>query len=95
MDTLNTTYRLVVIGDSGMYATGKTAATPELARLVPGSLLRQRYGEMRLLGIERTEWTMGPTPSGGRAAPEPQPSRTVLIDAETTPGQWEIGVKGD
>ena len=73
------TYRLVALGEQ-RYA-GKTAASPELAKLVPGDL-RDLEGER--LGIEMTEWV----DNYGKM----QVNRKVLIDAEDKPGQWKIGV---
>jgi hypothetical protein len=77
MDTLNTTYRVISL--SGPELTGKTAATPELAKLVAGDLDRSR-----LLGMERTDWA----DNFGK----PKACRTVLVDAEDRPGEWELGV---
>jgi hypothetical protein len=62
-------------------AAGMTASdiTPELAKLVPGNLER---GSHRL-GMERTDW--------GEHYGKPKAVRTVLIDAESTAGEWTIG----
>jgi hypothetical protein len=73
------TYRLIALSDSG-YA-GKTAASPELAKLVPGDL---RDLEDERFGIEMTEWV----DNYGKM----QVNRKVLIEAEDKPGQWKIGV---
>lgn len=76
----NVTYRLVSL-DPDCDIVGQTAITPELAKLVPGGL-----GPIRstLLGIERTDWAM--------SSNKPQVVRSILIEAESTPGEWEIGV---
>jgi hypothetical protein len=74
----DTTYRLVDLNNPNN--VGRTAATPELAKLVPGDLNR----EGRRLGIERTDWVE----HNGK----PKISRTVLIEVEGVPGEWVIGV---
>lgn len=77
---MDVTFQLVVLGKTGMYTYGNRAATRELAKLAKGNLIRQACDEpMRRLGIERTDW------EGTKAV------RTVLLDAETTPGEWTIG----
>ena len=48
MQDMDTTYRLVALGDSSN--VGQTAATPQLAKLVPGNL----YREGNRLGITST-----------------------------------------
>jgi hypothetical protein len=75
-DALDTTYRVVSLTDDW---TGKTAATPELAKLIAGDLYR---GER--LGMERTDWV----DNFGK----PKAHRSVLIDAEKDPGEWELGL---
>jgi hypothetical protein len=77
MQDMDTTYRLVALGDSSN--VGQTAATPQLAKLVPGNL----YRESNRLGIERTDWVdhFG----------KPKVHRTILIEAESRPGEWKIG----
>ena len=69
--------RLIVLGDRNN--VGQTALTAELAKLVPGDLVR---GDQRL-GMERTDWVdhFG----------KPKIVRTVLVDAESAPGEWTIG----
>jgi hypothetical protein len=74
---METTFRLVALGDRNN--VGQTAATPELARLVPGDLQRSE----KRLGIERTDWV--------EHFDKLKIHRTVLVDAEETPGQWVIG----
>ncbi len=71
------TYRVVSLTD-GNWA-GKTAATPELARLGAGDLDREH-----LLGLERTDW--------GDNYGKPKAIRTVLVEAESQPGEWKLGV---
>ena len=73
---MNTTYRVVEL--TGTRATGGTAASPDLAKLVAGELSREGR-----LGIEQTDW--------GEKYERPHPIRTVLIDAETRPREWTIG----
>jgi len=77
MSDIDTTYRLIVLGDRNN--VGQTALTPELAKLVPGDLFRENCR----LGMERTDWAdhLG----------KPKIVRTVLIDAESAPGEWAIG----
>ncbi|BBO06306.1 hypothetical protein SG09_56560 [Bradyrhizobium ottawaense] len=79
MDHMETTYRLIELGDRTN--AGQTALTPELARLVPGDLAR--YADTRL-GIERTDWV--------EHFGKPKIARTILIEAETHPHEWKIGV---
>jgi len=76
MEGPDTTYRLVVLGDREI--VGQTAATPELAKLVPPKVRRTVR-----LGLEQTDW--------GEHYGKPRAIRTVLIDAETSPGEWELG----
>lgn len=78
MSDSETTFRLVVLGERDN--VGQTALTAALAKLVPGDLVR---GDGRL-GMERTDWVdhFG----------KPKIVRTVLVDAEATPGEWTIGV---
>lgn len=79
MSDVETTFRLVALGERDN--VGQTALTSGLAKLVPGDLVR---GNNRL-GMERTDWVdhFG----------KPKPARTVLIDAESAPGEWTIGVE--
>jgi hypothetical protein len=75
---METTYRLVLLDNTEI--TGRTAATEELAKLVPGELAHHRE---KRLGIEMTEW-----------APhfeKMRPVRSVLINVETTPNEWTLG----
>lgn len=74
----DTTYRLIVLG-SDRTNVGQTALTPELAKLVPGDLNR----ENQRLGMERTDWA--------DHFDKPKVIRSVLIEAESTPGEWTIG----
>ena len=78
---MDTTYRLIAVGDNTN--VGQTAATPELAKLVPGNL----YREGKRLGIERTEWT--------EHFEKPKIARTILIEAESRSGEWKIGPDAD
>ena len=75
----NVTYRLISLSPD-CDLTGQTALTPDLAKLVPGALALVRSGR---LGMERTDWETG---SG-----KPRPVRSVLIDAKSKHGEWEIG----
>ena len=79
------TYRLIALGDDeiGAGLVGQTALTPDLARLVPGGLSNPVVRKRHRLGIERTDWTGD---SG-----KPKPVRSILIDAESEPGEWTIG----
>jgi hypothetical protein len=80
------TYRLVCLGSD---LTGQTALTPDLARLVPGGLDHPDIRPKYRLGIERTDWV----PEGGRMPRGAglRPYRTILIEAESRPGEWTIG----
>jgi hypothetical protein len=75
---MNTTYRLRVLRTRGMYTYGETAATQELALLVPGNLIRGRDR----LAIERTDWVKNL--DGVR-------QRTVVVAAESYAGEWKVG----
>ena len=72
------TFRLIDLADPSN--AGRTAATIQLAKLVPGDLIR----DGRRLGIERTDWV--------EHYGKPKIARSVLIDAESKPGEWEVGV---
>ena len=74
-DETEVTYRLVGLRDG---QNGPTAATRELAMLASRNLGREQR-----LGIERTEWAEH---NGKMRA-----SRTVLIEAESRSGEWELG----
>jgi hypothetical protein len=75
---MNVTFRLVALtGDRSR--VGQTALTPDLAKLVPGELVQ---GAQRL-GMERTDWA--------EQFGKPKPIRTVLIDAESKEGEWQLG----
>lgn len=74
---MDTTFRLISLSDRTR--TGQTAATPELAKLVPGELDRSER-----LGVEQTDWvdkfgTM-------------KIHRSILVEAEDRAGQWVLGV---
>jgi hypothetical protein len=71
------TYKVVVIGSQQF---GKAAATPDLAKLAAGDLPRDKR-----CGIEQTDWSE----QHGR----PLAYRTVLIEAESTPGEWQLGTE--
>jgi hypothetical protein len=73
---MQTTYRLTSLVDRN--AVGQTAATPELAKLVPGGLPRSER-----LGVEQTDWIEN--------FDRPKAVRSILIEAEDFPGQWELG----
>ena len=80
------TYRLIAL-DPQCGINGQTALTADLARLVPGGLNDAEIRKNYRLGIERTDWSAGRgLLSGGL-----KPIRSVLIDAESSPGEWEIG----
>lgn len=76
---MDTTYRLIVLGNREI--VGQTAASPELAKLAPGDLDRNRD---QRLGIERTDWV----DHFGKM----RVNRSILIEAEERPGEWTIGV---
>ena len=78
MSELQTTYRVKTLGDDEI--VGQTAATPELAKLVAPEVDRQRFR----LGLEQTDW--------GDQYGKPRPIRTVLLEAESKPGEWTVGV---
>jgi hypothetical protein len=70
-----TTYRLVGLIDGEF---GRTAATPEMAKLAPGQLNRAQR-----LGLERTEWV--------EQNFRPRANRSILIETEERPGEWTLG----
>ncbi len=74
---MDTTYRLIVLGDREN--CGETAASPDLAKLVPGNLNRAN----QRLGMERTDWA----DHFGKM----RVHRSILVEAETQPGEWTIG----
>ncbi len=78
MNETETTYRLIALDDRSN--AGQTALTPELAKLVPGDLVRHATTR---LGMERTDWV--------EHYGKPKIARTVLIEAESKPGEWTIG----
>ena len=75
----DSTYRVVVLGGD-RDITGQTADTPELAKLVPPDVDRSKFR----LGVERTDWD--------EHFGKPRAVRTVLIEAETKPNEWKVGV---
>lgn len=75
---MDTTYRLVSLADPSQ--TGDTAATPELARLVPCGIDRSHR-----IGIERTDWI--------EHFEKMKVHRTILIEAENEPREWNLGVE--
>jgi hypothetical protein len=79
MSETDTTYRLVVLGNPEM--VGRTAASPELAKLVPGDIPIR--GRDERLGLERTDWV----DHFGKM----KINRSILIEAENRPGEWDIG----
>jgi hypothetical protein len=81
MEEMDTTFRLIDISDRDN--CGQTAASPDLALLVPGNLQR----EGKRLGMERTDWA--------EHFGKPKVVRTILIAAESRPGEWEIGPESD
>lgn len=74
---METTYRLISLLDRTQ--VGQTASTPELAKLVPADLSR-----FERLGVEQTDWIE----NFGKMKVQ----RSILIDAERVPGEWELGV---
>ena len=76
---MNTTYRLGDLEDSGN--VGKTAATPELALLVPGDL--RRTGSTRLCMVQ-TDWHE----EYGKF----KITRSIVTEAEAHAGEWKLGV---
>lgn len=82
------TFRLIAL-DPQCGINGQTALTADLARLVPGGLNNPTVRKNHRLGIERTDWSQGRGGllNGGGL----KPIRSVLIDAESEPGEWEIG----
>ena len=82
-DKMKTTYRLQILNRRGMYTYGDTASSAKLAKLAPGSLIL-KDGDR--LGIEECQWEGSINGNVIR--------QLILIDAEYTCGQWEIGVSG-
>lgn len=90
---METTYRLVVIGERGMYTSGDDAATPELARIAVGNLYR---GRAHRLGVERIEWIVTPSIcTATRGELRPEIARRTLVEAESAPGEWTIGTTAE
>jgi hypothetical protein len=77
MEYFECTYRIVTLGGQ---EKGQTAATQTLAKLVPPDVDRSSCR----LGMERTEWV--------DKFGKPSVLRTVLIDAESKPNEWALGV---
>jgi hypothetical protein len=75
--TTDTTYRVIALEDREQ--CGPTAATPELARL---GALNLAVRNLRL-GLERTDWH--------EQSGKMRPYRTILEDAETQLGEWDLG----
>jgi len=78
---MKTTFRIIDLDDPATNV-GLTAATRELAMRSPGRLFRD--GNTRL-AIEQTEWI----DRGDRWTV----TRSVVVDAEATPGLWKIGAE--
>lgn len=76
---VDTTYRLVSLTEEGN--SGQTAATADLAKLVPGNLTRF---EGTRLAIERTDWI--------EKYDKMVVNRSVIVEAESHPQEWTIGV---
>lgn len=70
------TFRVINLTDRS--EVGQTAATPELAKLAAIGMNRACR-----MGLERTDWV--------RHFEKLKANRTVLLDAETNPGDWELG----
>jgi hypothetical protein len=75
---METTYRLIDLEERS--PCGLTAASPELARLVPTNEAERS----RRIGLERTDWV--------EQYDKLKVHRTVLVDAESAPGEWVLGV---
>jgi len=72
------TYRLILLSNSEI--VGRTAATRDLAMLAPGDLTSYRSER---LGLEQSDWV--------EEYGKPKIRRTILIDAESAPGEWTLG----
>jgi hypothetical protein len=77
MDEIDTTYRLIDLANPNN--VGQMAASPKLAKLVPGLLDRSN----KRLGIERTEWIS----KFGKL----EPQRSTVVAVEDAPDEWVIG----
>jgi len=88
-----TLYRLIVLGRDGMYTYGTLAATPALARLAPGHLIRRRDGVLQRLGITQSETCGTWTDSAGNS--HTRYTASILVEAEDRPGQWTIGAAAE
>ena len=73
---MNTTYRCLNLVDRT--EVGQTAATPELAKLVADGVSRAFR-----IGMEQTDWI----DHFGKM----KVHRSILIDAENSPGEWQLG----
>ncbi len=82
-----TYYRLTIIGRTGMYTQGDLAATPVLARVAVGALHRTTTDRLGIVEVRELPGTW--TDSAGHA--HPRYAEPVLVEAETTPGEWTIG----
>jgi hypothetical protein len=74
---MDTTYRCVNLAND--HEVGKTAATPELAKLVA-----QYIDRSSRIGMEQTDWI--------DHFDKKKVHRSILIDAEKKPGEWELGI---
>lgn len=74
------TYRVGSLNDPTN--VGKSAATPDLAKFAAGQLQRDEC-----LVLERTNWEE----KNGRL----RPAWTVILDAEHSPREWDLGVYPD
>ena len=81
------TYRLIILGRTGMYTCGDLAATPDLARIARGGLIRTPADRLGLVAMDTLPGTW--TDSAGYQ--HRRYSDPVLIDAESAPGEWTIG----
>jgi hypothetical protein len=81
MADIEQTYRLILLDEPS--TAGRTAASPDLAKLVPGDGIPVGGNRTRRLGMERTDWAdhFG----------KPKVQRSVIVDAETSPNEWTIG----
>ena len=73
---MDTTYRCINLVDRS--EVGQTAASPELAKLVAGPVSRAFR-----VGMERTDWV----DHFGKM----KVHRSILVDAESSPGDWDLG----
>jgi hypothetical protein len=73
---MNTTYRVIVLGDHNLNNVGKEAATPDMAKMACDNVDRENHR----LAIEQLDWYYDFNKKIIQSA--------FIIDVEDTPGSW-------